>query len=502
VAQLLDAFDATIDLPGSGFFFETVPAVTVPASPGSTVFMPFTADWGPDNVVVPLAEWRQYAVGGVKPDGTRFDGFGPSDTVGRRRVYGAFLGEGLPGKGGAGRVLAYRMATSAAARAAKTLQNTAGTPANAITLTARYKGTRGNGFGLTHRPGVTGGTDELVLIEGGREVEVYPYAETDVAALAAAINAETSSLMTATSLVTGVALADVSNVAFTGGNDGTTLLVADYTAMLDAIEYEPFGVFAAAGVTDGTILAALYAWQTSVAEFGKPFFLVEGAAAAEAFSAHRTRALARNNSDAMVFGTGSILDSTLTTDGTEITLSTAEGVARLAGAIARRGELMDMVNVRFAGWRISAGATRAQALTAKTSGMTVLTRDGDPDAPTKINLGLTSYSSDTLAKPAWHYSNVKFVRTDHGLETDIANDQEHGDLIGELGVGDRQRDIVVGRAQTIVQRRIDQGVLQARSTVMLDPEVPIDDDSDEIALAYDIYDVRGLRKIRNRIRLH
>lgn len=499
MAQLLNAPDEEMILPGSGFYFEVDQPATFPVSAGSRVLVPFTANWGPVNVPVVLANYREYVNGGVR-NGQRFSGFGPADTSGRRRVLHAFLGEGLPGKGGAGSVAAVRMATAAAAKAAHTFNNS--TPAPALTITARYEGTRGNGFGFTHRPGAEAGTDEFVLIEGGREKEVYPYPETNVAQLAADINATTTSLITAASVITGVALADVSNVALTGGNDGSGLLVGDWTALFDALAYEPFGVFAAAGLTDAGILAALYAWQEESEALGKPFMVVEGGPAAEGFSAHKTRATARNNSNVIVFGTGSIGDTVLSGDGTEIVISTAEAAARVAGAVARRGEALDMVNVRFAGWRAIAGANRSQAEIAASSGMTLLTRDGDPDAPTKIGLGVTSYSVGTLERPLWHYSNVKFVRTDHGLVTDITADQEFGDLIGEMGVGERARDIVLGRATEIVAERIRRGILQPRTTVMLDPDVPIDDNSDEIALAYDVWDVRGLRKIRNRIRLH
>lgn len=500
MATLLPAPDAEMILPGAGFYFEVDQASTVPVSQGATVLVPFTADWGPDNTPVLLRAYREYAAGGTNNDGTKFDGFGPSDTQGRRRVYGAFLGEGLDGKGGSGAVIAYRQATSAAARATHIFQNT--TPAAALTITARYKGTRGNGLGFTHRPGVDVGSDEFVLIEGGREKETYTYPEGNVANLAAQINANTGSLVTALSTTTGVALADVSNVALAGGNDGTTLLVGDWTSMFDDLAWEPFSVFAACGLTDSGIIAALYAWKDEVSELGKPFFIVEGGPSAETFSAHRTRRAARNDSDAMVFGTGDIVDTTLTADGSPTTIPTSEGVARVAGSVARRGERIDMVNVRFAGWSIVGGANIAQAKIAAGEGLTLLTRDGDPDAPTKIGLGLTSYNSDTTQKPKWHYSNVKFVRTDHGLETDIAADQEHGDLIGELGVEPRARDIVLGRAKAIVNDRIARGILQPRSTVMLDPDVAIDDNSDEVALAYDVWDVRGLRFIRNRIRLH
>lgn len=495
MAVLLETPDQDVVLPGAAFYFEIDPGTTVPVSQGNTVLMPFTADWGPDNAPVEIPSYPSYA-----------QKFGTTDTVGRRRVFGAFLGEGTPGAGGAGAVIGYRLAGSAAAPAAHTLQNS--TPAAALTITGAYDGTRGNGLSLTTRAGTVSGTDQLVVIENSQEVETYQYPTGAVATLAAMINATAStpkpSLVTAASLVTGTALAHVANVSLTGGNDGTTLVVGDWTDMFDALAYEPFGVFAAAGLTDSSILAALYAWQVEVAGLGKPFQIIEGGPLDEAFIDHQTRATARNTPDAIVVGTGSISDTTLTTDGSAVILPTSEGIARVAGAVARRGPAIDMINVRFSGWSIIDGATIAQATIAATSGMTLLTRDSDPVSPTKINLGVTSYWNPDVSglRPLWHYSNVKFVLTDHALETDIAADQENGDLIGLLNSSSRARDIVIGRAAGILKSYISRGIIQPNATIMLDPDQPNTDDSDEIGLLYDIWDTRGLRVIRNRIRLH
>ena len=499
MATLLTDPDTVPALPGSTFFFQVERQTPLPVSQGSTVFVPITADWGPVGEPRPYDSYAAYT-----------KDFGVTDTVGRRRVFHAFLGEGLPGKGGAGRVIVWRQATAGAARASAALSNM--TPAVAITLEGRYPGTRGNAFRLTHRPSGSAGFDELVVIENGREVETYPYAETDVAALAADVNGRSKRIRTTGAVVTGVALADVANVALVGGNDGAVLTVAEWTTMLAALEYEPFSVFAAAGLVDPAIVTTLIAWKEDVKSRGRPIMLAIGGPAAEAYAAHRTRAMGYDDPDVVAFGTGSIADSTLTNDGTEVTISTAEAIARVAGAIARRGELMDMVNVRFTGWRIIAGATRAQSETAAHSGMTLLVRDGDPDAPTKIPLGVTTFQPPSVPPPApedetsetpfWVYSNVKFVRTNHGLVADITADQENGDLIGELGVNPRARDTVLGRAKTIVNRRIERTIIQPGSEVIFDPEVETSPTDDFVPLAYDIVYVRGLRAIRNRITVH
>jgi hypothetical protein len=498
VATLLTDPDVVPVLPGSTFFFEAEQPTTTPASLGSTVFVPGTADWGPDNEAIRYDSYREFLSG--RAGANAKPAFGTSDTPLRRRVLGAFLGEGLPGKGGAGSVVVYRQAAADAARALRALQNT--TPADAIRLTARWKGIRGNALALTVRDSATVGSKELVILDGAREAEVYTFVAADIAGLVDDVNAS-SSWVTATLLVDGVPLANVAAVALAGGDDGDVLLIGDFTAMLDALEFEPFAVFSASGITDPAIVAALLAWKDDVAGRGKPLFLAIGGPAAETFGAHRTRAAGYDDSDTLAVGTGNVGDTTLSTDGSELVLSTAEWVSRVAGAIARRGELLDMVNVRFAGARAIGGANRAQAEIAATPGvgMTVLTRDLAAQARTKIGLGVTTYQGDTADKPRWVYSNVKFVRTNHGLEADLTQDQEHGDLIGELGVNPRAADTVLGRAKDVVKERIRRQIVQPGSDVVFDPAVPRSETDDFVALAYDVIYVRGMRSIRNRIRV-
>lgn len=509
MAQLLaDANAADPILPGSSFIFEATQTVTPPATPGDTVFVPFTADWGPDGQVIPFDTFSDFIEGSTKDDGdhrTTYGGFSNADSQGRRAVFGAFLGEGVAGRGGAGRVLGFRLCASSAAKATKTLLNTAA--ANALTLTARYKGTRGNLYSFTVRASLTlaGGNDLVVIDPDGREAEVYPHTTTDVAALAASVNANPKSAFTATSVATGVALAAIVGSSAAGGNSGLVYTSGDYTAMLAGIEYEPFGVFAAVGLTDSTIITALRAWREDVKTRGKSLRLVVGGALGETFASHKTRANGYNDDGVIAFGTGSIVDTTLTADGSPTTVSTADGVARVAGAIARRGGQLDMVNVRFSGWSIAAGtgATRAQAEVAATQGMTLLTRDGDAVAPTKINLGVTSYYTSSGAKPFKLYSVVKFMRTIDALEDALIADQEGGadELIDGRGIDPKQRDLVRGRAVSVIKDFIRDGLLLEGSTVDFDPMRPYSATDTVVPLVYDARLVPGLRGIRNRIKL-
>lgn len=490
MATLLTDPSITPVLPGSTFYFEVSVSSETPASIGATVFARGTSDWGPVNQAEEITS-----------PGAFTDLFGQSATELSRNVMGAFLGEGLPGKGGAATVIAWRQAHSDAVAATHTFNNTAGTPVPALTLTAKYVGTRGNGFGITHRNGYDVTLDELVVIENGREIETYDYTVGDIAGLSGQINANSDSVLNAVSLVTGTALADTVNVKLTTGSNGGALVAADWTTMLAALEFEPFSVFCAAGLTDSSITTSLVSWKDDVADRGKPMFVVLGGPSAETFDAHKTRAAGFNDPDVMVLGTGDIGDSLITSDGSEIVLSTSQAAARVAGSVARRGETMDMVNVRYAGWRVINGATRAQSEIAVQSGMTVVARDGDAQAPTKIPLGVTSYTSNTADMPKWVYSNVKFVRTNHGIETELSADQEHGDLIGELGVNPKARDIVLGRAQKAINDRIERGIIQPTSSVAFDPDIETSPTDDFVALVYDVGYVRGLRTIRNRIRL-
>jgi phage tail sheath gpL-like len=109
-------------------------------------------------------------------------------------VIGALNGQGVE-NGGAGQVLVKRLASSSAARATKTVANT--TPVTAMTLTAKWTGTRGNliSYTIGNDPRVATNDIFTVYVNGVAQ-EVFTYVDADVAGLAAQINLS-SKLLTA-----------------------------------------------------------------------------------------------------------------------------------------------------------------------------------------------------------------------------------------------------------------------------------------------------------------
>lgn len=474
-------------LPGSYFQFIADTIELPPASVGQTLMLPVVHDWGPIDTAVLVRNYQEWLLI-----------FGDSDTPGRRAVFGAFTGEGYAGKGGAGNVIVYRMAGTSVAASEVTLLNT--NADDAATFTALYQGERGNRYRWTVRPAATAGRKEVVILDGARELEVYEIAQADIADLVDQVNAH-SGLYSGVVVDGSTALADVTAAAPTGGDDGATLTSGDWTSMANNVEFEPFSVFCPFDLTDAPTQAALKAWVLDVNSRSKGITALFGGVIDETFSAHQTRAQGYNSEDIIAFGTGRIAESIYSADGTEVEISTSQAAPRLAGSVCRRGERADVVMARFRGWRIVSGPTLAQAELAAQSGMAVLTRDGHRVAPVKVALAPTSYQGGEDGKPLRIYGNVKFMRTIHGLERDIAEDQESGDLIGEVGVTDRTRDLVLGRAVKILSDRIRDEIITSDSTVKFDPDVTTSDTDDFVALVYEVGLVPGLRKIKNKIRV-
>jgi hypothetical protein len=164
--------DALPKRPGAYFRFEARAGEPRLVNTLGTVLLPFTHSWGPEKQVVELNEFSDFLAwfeqGGTTP---------PTYTQGYRAAYDAFRGEGVPGYGGAGTVLAYRMVGSAGAYGTRA---TTGTGA-AITATARYKGS----FASQIRVGVEadannpGSNDNFVVFVSGYEDEHHRPGESD-----------------------------------------------------------------------------------------------------------------------------------------------------------------------------------------------------------------------------------------------------------------------------------------------------------------------------------
>jgi hypothetical protein len=481
-------------LAGSYFDWEGEQVATVPPSFGSVVAIPATSDWGPIRTAILYPNFEAYR-----------QVFGDTDTPLHRAVYGAFKGEGRPGHGGAGGVLVFRQGVSGTSAAAvKALNNT--TPAVALTLTAKYHGTRANALRITTQASAIAGKTDLIILDGTRVDETYTFANTDITAAAAAINAG-SKWFTAVANITGVALALVSASAVAGGNDGAVLTGAEWVQAQDAFDAQRWGVIAAYGLTDPTIRAAFVAWIVARNNIGARALAVIGGAAAEDNATANARSVAINDWDVVNLGQG-----TLHLDDLAVDASTAEFTARAAGSIANRGESRDLIYARFADVSQAAGVampTLAEQATALAAGTTVFCKDTNADAPVFIKEGVTTYANDSQSPVVGgvkthdvaHYKRIKNLRIQHAIELAADDWFTTGEVAGALPVNDRIRALALGFVKGLYQQREDAEIVQHGWTVVLDQDPPPDDDQDFIQYRHGFHPTRSLRQMFHTARM-
>lgn len=460
--------------PGAYFNFEGVEQAVIPPAIGGIVAVPITHDWGPLDRSVYVDDLSEFKAI-----------YGPSeDTPGYIAVKQAFQGEGLPGRGGAGVVLVHRMGAAAAAKATRALTNT--TPAAALTLSARYEGTFANDLNVSVQDYAADATQtELIVFLGSTEIERFRFPDTNITDVAAQINSG-SEWLTAVANITGVALTPVANQALTAGNDGSTLIAGDWTAMMTALEIERFSVFSPYDLTDAAILASLKTWITDQNNTGKRFMAVLGGALNETIvtASNITVGSALFNSENVVrIGVGSVEDSRLLdVNGDPIILSTSQLAPRIAGILAARGEAMSLTFARLAGLSILQGPTDANINSAFTAGVTVLSRDSNVASPVRIEKGLTTYTTTSdPQKPQSIFRVPKFIRTMHGIQNDMQEWAEEK-VIGRLPVGNKTREFVVGETRSRLASREAVGVVQTGWSVIVDPDPAPNDDDDFVAV--------------------
>lgn len=481
--------------PGAYFAFQArVPEPTL-VNPQGVIAVGFTHNWGPENAVIPLNSWGDFV--------TKYTLGAPAGGVyssGYRAVKDSFKGEGLPGWGGAGQVLAYRIVNAAGAFGSKVLQNTV--PAAAITLTALYKGTYAANVTLdvVATPADPTNKHDLVIKVEGAEAERFTYAKTNITDLGAQINGTTpytattkSKWVGASAITSGTALTLVSAQALAGGNDGSALVPADYTAAMTAFEPWRFSVLTFDNLTDSTAQASLLTWAQNLNAKGKRFVTVTGGAAAETMATAVARSATFNDPNFVNVGGGTF------TDATYGDLSTAMLTPRIAGIIAQRGEAAEITFARLKDLTVKVGNTEADIYSALAGGVVALSRDSNQQSPVRIELGLTSFTTTTdAARPYNVYSNLKFVRVMQGIETELT-DWAESFVIGKMQVNQGTRDYVRGQMQARMAIREDNGVILPGWSVSTDTNPPPLDTDNFVALVYAVTLGRGVQQVLNTV---
>lgn len=483
------------ELPGAYVNFEAARAQPLPSAQGTEVAIAGQGDWGPvDEVIRCRTEAEFRAV------------FGPSDNTDLYlAARQAFQGEGFNGNGGCGELVVKRFegAGAAAVKAAITLKNTAGSPVNALPLRAKFAGTYGNKLSSEVIDGA--GTNDILIIKlEGREVERYTFLQTDIKALGEEITANSDWVELAGSVVTGTALDKATDGALVGGTNGTAG-TADWDTTMETLETQPFAILAAFKLTDSGVLTSIKTWTEEANESGRRFFTVVGGARVDDETPEDFEdAFERSGdmADPDILNVDGIILRDLINgpaeDNRAVLVDGSQLTARVAGIIAARGEYASITMARLANTELVAGRGLTDQVTAFEKGVITFARDSHAIAPIHIKTGLTTWTqADADADPTRPYRTYrqpKYVRTMHGIETDLTKYVEE-EILGRRPIDGPTRDAVVAEAKRILSEREKQSVLQSGWTVGIDQDPPPTDEDEFIALVLNVKFGRALEQV-------
>jgi hypothetical protein len=86
------------------------------------------------------------------------------------------------------------------------------------------------------------------------------------------------------------------------------------------------------------------------------------------------------------------------------------------------------------------------------------------------------------------------------LERELQEYSE-ANVIGQLPVNDKTRQLLVGEMKVRLQNRVDRSIIQPEPTVSIDPSPPPTDNDEFIGLLYGIKFGRSIEQVYNTIRV-
>ncbi len=380
-------------------------------------------------------------------------------------------------RGGCRRVVGYRLG-SGGAKAVITLKDTAATPADVVTITAKYEGIRGNDFKVTVRDSLTDTTKrELLLYEGVTLLQVVTFAKGtgEPQALVDAVNASNSPYITATKLADGNGiLATVTQQALTGGQD-PTVDGASYSAGLSAIEAIDWNVLAVDSEEPATHVT-VQTYVDRVRSEGKRIIAVVGEPTSVQLSTRLTNCRAFNDPP-IVYALNGFKGS----DG--VAREGYRAAARVAGMIAAANITESLTHAVVKGATEIVGAlTNAEIEQAIQSGALVFTMSAQKQV--QIEYGINTFITPTADMDAG-WKKIRRVRTRDNLMDRIAAIWDP--LIGKINNSPDGRATLIAAAQGVINKMIAEGALLS-GTIYEDPNNPPAGDSAWFVVAVDDLD--------------
>lgn len=400
------------DLPvRPGFYMNFVAAAlaAIATGPRGIVAIPVKANWGPVETITEVAGEAELI--------EQFNNDASSP-------YSAYVCGRLALLGQPKKLLLYRLADGAAAKASKTLADGAAT--NVLTLTTKYETERSFNVTIRDDPTDTAGKKQILLYEGTTLLRTFIFAKGAAIvdnAVAAVSNDVQNKWITAAKVAAGNGtLADVTNSAFAGGNDGTGGIVnQDYIDAMTAFEARVFNNFALDGNSAADLQTSVKAWVQRLRSEGKKIAAFLGGSTADDadINTANTRSTGFNHEGVVNVGVSGVLDGT--------TYSSAQVACYIAGLMGGQTLKESLTYSKTVFDDVTPRLTHSQVESAINAGTLVLVHDGEKVIVEKGINTLTSLA----AGQGNGWKKIKIIRIMDAIATDTAKAAQDN-YIGKL----------------------------------------------------------------------
>lgn len=457
--------------PGVHFRQESGNELNLTGAENGIVALAFKANWGPLGEVVVIDNPADIAMI-----------FGDDSVTGSNVAIISKIFQG-----GASRVKAVRVG-SGGTKAAITLKDTDSTPADVVTLTAKYAGTRA--LSVTIKDSLSNASErECIIYAGTKELFRTSFAKGsagEVDALVAAINGNSESVVTATKAAAGNGLlAAVTQSTFTTAGVSPTITSTDYDsafALLEATKWNTICIDS----NDTAIQTLLKTFINRANDSGLMGMAVIGEPSTIAYATRKTNAAACNSENVIYVLNGFKVG--------EDRYEGFDAAAVIAGLIAYVPSNQSLTHVVINGAsEIIDPLTNAKVVECLQSGALVFTEASS--GAVWIEQGINTLTVLGSKDAGW--KKIRRTKTRFELMTRINQNVEP--IIGAVDNDSSGRATVIAIANGVIGQMVAEHKL-IRGTCTEDPSNPARGDSAWFII--DVYDLDSIEHVYLTYRFH
>lgn len=391
-------------------------------------------------------------------------------------------------QGGASVIKAVRVGTGGT-KASVTLKDTASTPANVVTLTAKYAGTRA--LSVTIKDSLSVNTErECIIYAGTKELSKVTFEKGnagEVDALVAAINASEDFVCIATKVAAGNGeMAAVTQTAFTTAGVSPVIASTDYDAAFAVLEADVWNTICI-DTNDNTIHTLLKTFINRANDAGLMGIAVVGEPTSVAFATRQSRA-ASYNSENFVYCLNGFKIGDVVYEG-------FDAAAVMAGYIAYLPCNDSITHKIIAGaTEIVGPLTNSQIVNCLKSGCLLFTPSSSGAVWVEQGINTLVILSGTQ-DAGW--KKIRRTKTRFELITRINQNSEG--IIGAVNNDANGRATFMAIANGVINQMIAEGKLQSGSCVEDPANLP---KGDSAWFVLDILDLDSIEKVYLVYRFH